>query len=69
MCALCRFVRFVSRKQKERRKEMTGQVVDFYEIPFMVISENRDKRGQDKVKVTTGSSFSMYIISSKQTVP
>lgn len=48
---------------------MGGQVVDFYELSFMVISENSDKHGQDKGKVTTGSSFYMYIISSKQTVP
>lgn len=43
MCAHDRFVRFVSRKQKERRKEMSGQVMNFYELPFMVIGVNSDK--------------------------
>ena len=27
---------------------MGGQVMDFYELPFMVISENSDKHGQDE---------------------
>ena len=66
---LFRLFCFVRENRKGRRKEMGGQVMDFYELPFMVIGENSDKHGQDKGKVITGSSFYMYTISSKQTVP